>query len=161
MEDWKKFKTFKQRGEWVELEFMAAASLRGYHVLKPCGDNLNYDVAIDHCGSILRVQVKGFSARKGQGYLARLRHGGSGKQRYSPADLDLFALYILPPLAWYLIPSAAVLRPKPKMFLTFYPDGPPSRIGRHTPDHDYEPYRNAWHLLTKSRSQLSRRRAAG
>jgi hypothetical protein len=90
MDHWKKFKTFKQRGEWVELEFMAAASLRGYHVLKPCGDNLNYDVAIDHRGSILRVQVKGFSARKGQGYLARLRHGGSGKQRYSPADLDLF-----------------------------------------------------------------------
>jgi hypothetical protein len=152
--DWENFKTFKQRGEWVELQFMAAASLRGYRVLKPWGDCPEYDVATEHCSRFLRVQVKGFSARKGTGYLARLRHGGSGIQRYRPDDLDLFAVYILPAHAWYLIPSATVLRPKPKMQLTLYPDGPP-RPGRHTGDHDYEPYRDAWHLLTQSPSQLS------
>lgn len=40
MKDWEKFRTFKERGEWVELQFMAEAASHGYHVLKPCGDSL-------------------------------------------------------------------------------------------------------------------------
>jgi len=147
-------KNFKQRGEWVELLFMAAAALHGYHVLKPWGDSFAYDLGIEQHGGLLRVQVKGFSARKGAGYLCRLRHGGAGLQRYRLDLVDLFALYILPTQAWYLIPSATVLVPKPKMHLTVYPDGPP-RPGRHTHEHDYEPFREAWGLLGRSRRDLS------
>jgi len=160
MQHWEKFRTFKERGKWVELLFMAAAAAHGYHVLKPWGDSLEYDVGIEHRGCLLRVQVKGFSARKGKrgGYLCRLRHGGSGTQRYRPADLDLFALYILPAQAWYIIPSATVLFPKPKIDLTVYPDGPP-RPGRHTHDHDLEHYREAWGLLAKDKRDLARRRS--
>jgi hypothetical protein len=144
------FKTYKERGEWVELQFMAAAALRGFRVLKPWGDSLLYDVGVDQRGRLLRVQIKASSARKGcGGYLCRLRHGGSGEQRYHPKDVDLFALYILPADAWYLIPSAAVLRPKPKMHLTFYPNGL-TRRGQHSAAHDYEPYREAWHLLAEA-----------
>jgi len=33
--DWEKFRNFKERGEWVELLFMAAAAQHGYHVVKP------------------------------------------------------------------------------------------------------------------------------
>src|ERR1700722_17664613 len=150
---WENFKTYKQRGEWVELQFMAAAALRGYRVLKPWGDSWQYDVAIDHGGKFLRVQVKGFSARNGTGYLARLRHGNSREECYQPDDLDLFAIYILPQFAWYLIPSVTVLLPKPKMYLTFYPDRPPPP-GRHTAAHDYEHYREAWELLGQSSTQL-------
>lgn len=142
------FKSFKQRGEWVELLFMAQAAMHGYHVLKPSGDCLPYDVGIEHHGGLLRVQVKSSSARKGGGYLCRLRHGGSGEQRYRLHDVDIFALFILPAQAWYLIPSEAVLSPTPKMYLRFYPKAPPRR-GRHTPAHDYEKYREAWHLLNK------------
>jgi hypothetical protein len=144
------FKTFKERGEWVELQFMAAAALRGFHVLKPWGDSLQYDIGVDRQGRLLRVQIKGSSARKGRGgYLCRLRHGGSGTQRYDLNEVDLFALYILPAEAWYLIPSATVLRPKPKMYLTFYPNGL-HRPGQHSAAHDYEPYREAWHLLAEA-----------
>ena len=154
MQQWEQFKSFKQRGEWVELQFMAQAALHGLSVLKPHGDSLQYDVVIDSAGHFLRVQVKGFSSRNRRGgYLCRLRHGGSGKQRYRLEDLDLFALYILPAHAWYLIPSARVLLPTPKIWLRLYPDGPP-RPGRHTEEHDYEPYREAWELLTKSREEL-------
>jgi len=151
-----RFRTYKQRGEWVELKFMSEAAARGYAVLKPWGDSFPYDVGIDHKDGTIRVQVKGFSARKGGGYLCRLRHGGSGKQRYDPNDVDLFAIYIVPAEAWYLIPSARILIPKPKMHLTFYPVAPP-RPGRHNGDHDYEPYREAWHLLAKTRRELCRR----
>jgi hypothetical protein len=158
MKQWQRFRTFKQRGEWVELQFMAQAASRGLSVLKPHGDSLQYDVVIDSAGRFLRVQVKGFSARQGRGgYLVRLRRGGSGTdQRYCAEDLDLFAVYILPAQAWYLIPSAKVLLPTPKMWLRLYPDGPP-RPGRHTREHDYESYREAWGLLSKSRTELSRR----
>jgi hypothetical protein len=55
-DQWKKFKSFKQRGEWVELRFMAAAAERGFHVLKPWGDTRPYDVGIDHTPNFLRVQ---------------------------------------------------------------------------------------------------------
>jgi hypothetical protein len=156
MENWKKFKSIKQRGEWVELQFMAQAAAHGFSVLKPWGDSLQYDIGIEQRNGFLRVQVKGSSARKGRrgGYLCRLRHGGRGTQRYRPDQVDLFALYILPAAAWYLIPSAAVLRPAPKMDLTFYPDGPP-RPGRHTADHDYELYREAWPLLAMTRNALA------
>src|SRR5580704_4716728 len=149
-----KFRNFKQRGEWVELEFMAQAASHGLSVLKPHGDSLQYDVVIDSAGHLLRVQVKSFSSRKGRGgYLCRLRHGGSGMQRYRSEDLDFFAVYILPANAWYLIPSARVLLPTPKMWLRLYPDGPP-RPGRHTSAHDYEPYREAWGLLSQNREEL-------
>jgi hypothetical protein len=154
MEHWKNFKSFKQRGEWVELLFMAAAALHGYHVLKPSGDCLPYDVGIEQSGGLLRVQVKSTSARKGGGYLCRLRHGVAGERRYHPGELDLFALYVMQAQAWYLIPALKVLTPAPKMHLTFYPHGAP-RPGRHTGDHDYEPFREAWDLLGKARHELT------
>jgi len=155
MDYWKRFKTNKQRGEWVELRFMDAAAERGFTVTKPWGDSRPYDVGIEHGQNYLRVQVKGFSARKGGGYLCRLRHGLSGKQRYHSGDLDLFALYILPAHTWYLIPAAAVLLPTPKFSISVYPHGLPPRSGRHDSDHDYEPYRNAWPLLNQSRQALT------
>ena len=154
--DWERFKSFKQRGEWVELLFMAAAYLRGLRVLTPWRDSSPYDVALDHLGRLIRIQVKGFSARKGGGYLCRLRHGIHGLERYSPADLDFFALYILPAQAWYIIPSSVVLEPTPKYSISVYPDGLPKHNGRHVGEHDYEPYREAWHLLTKTPAELRR-----
>lgn len=154
MERWEKFKSFKCRGEWVELLFMAAAELHGYDVLKPWGDSLEYDIAVEHSGGTTRVQVKSTSARKGGGYVCRLRHGGSGEQRYNPDEVDLFAIYVIPAEVWYLIPNAAVLRPTPKMNLRLYPDGL-ARRGRHDHDHDYEHYREAWRLLGKSRHDLA------
>jgi hypothetical protein len=168
MKRWQQFKTFKQCGEWVELQFMAQAASRGLSVSKPWGDSLAYDFVVEQRGRFLRVQslalrsesdewVKGFSSRNGRGgYLCRLRHGGSGKQRYCFDDVDLFAVYILPAQAWYLIPSAKVLLPTPKMWLRLYPDGPP-RPGRHTRDHDYEPYREAWGLLGESGIKFCRK----
>jgi PD-(D/E)XK endonuclease len=151
MEYWKKFKTFKQRGEWVELQFMAAAALRGCHVLKPWGETLEYDVGIDHRGNLLRVQVKCSSARNGTGYICQFRRNYLVEEPYSLDELDLFAMYIIPENAWYLIPAVIILTPTLKQAVMLCPVTP-----RKQDRYKYEHYREAWSLLTKSARQLSR-----
>jgi hypothetical protein len=66
------FKTYKQRGEWVELLFMTRAAKRGYVVSKPWGDSARYDVGIEQDGRFKRVQVKGTDCREGNNYSCML-----------------------------------------------------------------------------------------
>ena len=61
MKYWERFKTMKQRGEWVELQFMAQAAKRRFAVCKPWGETRAYDVGIEHGPNFLRVQVKSTS----------------------------------------------------------------------------------------------------
>jgi hypothetical protein len=148
-----KFRTFKERGEWVELQFMAGAAARGYHVLKPWGDSLAYDVGIDHGdGHFLRVQVKSSSARNGTGYLCQFRRNYLAKHPYTIDELDLFATYVIPVQTWYLIPATVILQPTRKVAVTLYPV-----TALKKDRYLYEHYREAWGLLAKSRSDLSRR----
>src|SRR5580698_10525494 len=94
MDEFKVFKNFKERGEWVELRFMAEAMRRGQKVLKPWGESAPFDVATYFGSRIVRVQVKSTSCRKSTGYFCHLR---SGPQRpYTPDNVDLFAVYVIP-----------------------------------------------------------------
>ena len=68
MKYWERFTTFKERGEWVELQFMAAAAQRRFAVSKPWGDTRAYDVGIEHAQNFLRVQVKSTTLRAVAGY---------------------------------------------------------------------------------------------
>ena len=77
MDEFKFFKTFKERGEWVELLFMAAAIRHGYKVLKPWGDSSPFDVALYFGSRIVRVQVKSTSCRIGTGYRESCSHAVS------------------------------------------------------------------------------------
>ena len=156
MKGWKGFKTFKQRGEWVELQFMAAAASRGFRVLKPWGDSLEYDVAIEHGGDITRVQVKSSSVRNGTGYFCQFRRNYLIREPYSLDEVDLFAAYVIPVETWYLIPAVVILKPTPKLGITIYP------VTALTEDrYKYEQYRDAWGLLGKTRKDLRCVNAAG
>ena len=67
------FKTYKERGEWVELTFMAKAVEMGFKVSKPWGDSVAYDVGVESGSRVLRVQVKSTSCQIGNGHLCRLK----------------------------------------------------------------------------------------
>jgi hypothetical protein len=149
MKDWEKFRTFKERGEWVELQFMAEAASHGYHVLKPCGDSLEYDVAVEHSGDMIRVQVKSSSVRNGTGYFCQFRRNWLVEEPYSIDELDIFATYVIPEKVWYLIPAAVLLTPPRKVGITVCP-----MTALRKNRYRYEQYREAWHLLGKTRCDL-------
>jgi len=81
MNDWDRFTSFKQRGEWVELQFMAEAAKRRLAVSKPWGDMQAYDVGIEHGSNFLRVQVKSTTYRVSAGYLCQFQAEQPEKMR--------------------------------------------------------------------------------
>jgi hypothetical protein len=144
------FKTFKERGEWVELMFMAAAAAHGFHVLKPWGDSLEYDVGIELGSDLIRVQVKSSSVRNGTGYFCQFRRNWLVEEPYSLDELDLFATYVIPVQTWYLIPAIVILKPTLKTAITVYPV-----TALKEDRYKYERYREAWGLLGKDRQELA------
>ncbi len=150
MEDWEKFKNLKQRGEWVELQFMAQATKLQFTVCRPWGDNWAYDVGIEHGANFLRIQVKSTTFRLGRGYWCQFTPHYQKKQDYSVEQIDMFAAYVIPVNVWYLIPAAELLGRRRKKGTMLFPSGRPRGNS-----FKYECYREAWGLLTKTRRQLA------
>jgi hypothetical protein len=149
--DWERFSNFKQRGEWVELQFMAQAARRRFAISKPWGDTQAYDVGIEHGPNFLRVQVKSTTARSGAGYRCQFMPNHKKKRDYSLKEIDLFAAYVIPEDVWYLIPAALLLGKRRRFMAMLCPAVPP----RKKASYRYESYREAWNLLTRSRAELA------
>lgn len=148
----KAFHNFKERGEWVEVRFMAKAMELGFKVSKPWGDTTPYDVGVEHGRNFLRVQVKSTTYRTGTGYLCQFKPNYHKKQDYTVDQIDLFAAYIIPVDAWYLIPSALLLGPIRKQAVMLFPMAPLKKDR-----YQFEAYKEAWHLLAKSKRALAAR----
>ena len=145
------FKSFGERGAWVELLFMAAALSYGYRALKPWGDVLPYDVGIEVDGRLLRVQVKSTTNRIGGGYKLEFIHGCKGNsRRYDAGELDICVGYVIPQKVWYIIPAHHVTGRKGKAQITVCQFE--SSLNRP----HFEHYREAWDLLGKDRGELAR-----
>src|SRR5579864_1184755 len=91
----------KRRGEWVELQFMARATGKGFTVSKPWGDSARYDFAVEYRGRFHRVQVKSTSRCRRDdpnAYMCSVvRRYADGKGKpYSKNEIDFFALFIIP-----------------------------------------------------------------
>jgi hypothetical protein len=155
MKHWERFTNFKQRGEWVELQFMAQAAQRRFSVSKPWGDNGAYDVGIEYGQNFLRVQVKSTTYRMGAGYRCQFMPNHQKRHDYLLKQIDLFGAYVIPADVWYLIPAAVVLGPRRITGVSLSPVTPPAKKKSYC----YECYREAWNLLTKSRSELARARS--
>jgi|SRR5580704_879375 hypothetical protein len=136
----KGFRNFKERGEWVELQFMARAVRKRFKISRPWGDSGPYDVGVEHGRRFLRVQVKSTSFRLGNGYLCGFSSNQRGK-RYMKWQVDFFAAYVIPEDVWYIIPAAPVLKNKGTA-LMLCPVRPMRRDC-----YQYEGYREAWKLL--------------
>lgn len=124
----------KQRGEWAELRFITRAIELGFRVTKPWGDSSPYDVATEHRGRFLRIQVKCTIFHRGNSYKCHLDSNGVP---YSPRDIDIIAALIIPTDTWYILPIRAT-HAQSDILLT-----PNSR------DTKYEKYKEAWHLLKR------------
>ena len=148
----RKFKTFKERGEWVEAQFIAEALRRGYTVLKPWGDSQPFDVAINFGNRVVRVQVKSTTFRVGTGYRCELERNRRSSP-YTLKQVDLFAAYILPRDIWYLIPAWALVNgdhlKKGPMLCPMQPLEKDRYL--------YEGYREAWGLLRPGPEKKGRR----
>lgn len=97
------FKTFKQRGEWVEMLFMARASAEGLQVSKPYGDSAAYDFIVEHNTRCLRIQVKSTIHRHGGGFTCEIR--GNKRAPYAPCSFDFAAVFLLPVNVWFIFPQ--------------------------------------------------------
>ena len=150
MAEYKIFKTFKERGEWVELRFMAEAVEHGFKVSKPWGDTSAYDVGVEHGAHFLRVQVKSTTVRTGTGYFCQFKPNYRKKEDYTLKQLDLFAAYVIPVGVWYLIPASLLLGEARKTGLMLFPMVPLKKDR-----YRYEAYKEAWPLLSKSRRTLA------
>ena len=112
----RKFSHFpKRRGEWVELQFMARATGKGFTVSKPWGDSARYDFAVEYGGRFHRVQVKSTSrCRPGdpRAYMCSVvRRYADGKGKpYGKNEIDFFALFLIPEEVWYIVPAACATR---------------------------------------------------
>src|SRR5438128_11811976 len=87
------FKNFKQRGEWVEMLFMARAAREGLQVSKPYGESASYDFIVESGSLCSRIQVKSTLARTHYGFVCNLRCSAS--RTYDLGSLYLTALHVL------------------------------------------------------------------
>jgi len=113
---------------------------RRFAVSKPWGDARAYDVGIEHEQNFLRVQVKSTTLRSGAGYRCQFMPNHKKKQDYSLKQIDVFAAYVIPENAWYLIPAVLLLGKRRKCMAALSPLFPPAKKASYC----YEGYREAW-----------------
>ncbi len=86
---------------------------RGFRVLKPIGDRLPYDLALDCAGKLLRIQVKSvWLNRKTQSYCVDVRRTKTNRRRmirdrYAKDDFEFAIIYIDSLNIFYVMPLAA------------------------------------------------------
>lgn len=97
------------------------------------------------------MQVKSTSYRRGDGYYCELTPNHEKKQDYTLEQIDLFAAYVIPVNAWYLIPASRVLGERRIGCVMLSPVVPPTKKKSYC----YEGYREAWSLLRRSRRELA------
>jgi hypothetical protein len=154
MDEFKVFKTFKERGEWTELLFMAKAMFHGYKISKPWGESSAFDVGVASGRRILRVQVKSTSNRISTGYYCQFKPNFF-TQDYTLDQIDFFAGYVIPQDVWYIIPARLLLGAHRKTGLMLCPMGPPGKAC-----YNHERYREAWPLMQPRQKKVAPTKAA-
>lgn len=122
--------TRKAQGEAAEAVFLAKVARLGFGVAKTWGDSERYDFILDSGTRLWRVQVKSTQCFVESHYSVRTR---GCRTRYTSAEIDFIAAYIVPEDLWYVIPVSAVAG-RNQIYLS------PSR----TRPSNHGKYREAW-----------------
>ena len=96
----------KDVGNISEAMILAALVRTGHALLRPFGDNLRYDLAIDDGGKLIRVQCKTGKLKRGAVEFSASSsqcHRGRGRQNYR-GQADVFGVYCPQLNKAYLIP---------------------------------------------------------
>jgi hypothetical protein len=133
------------RGDWAEMRFMARAAEQGFRVSTPWGGSSRYDFALELDGHFLRIQVKSTILHRYHGYICGMQTADARadpSKRYTAAQVDFFAAYVIPEDVWYILPAGVVAKGGLQIVLG------PNRKGQ-----KYEAYKEAWHLLREAVAQ--------
>lgn len=100
----------KLKADVAESAVITQLLMRGFRVLKPVGDRLPYDIAVDVGGQLVRIQVKHawYDAAKCI-YLVDARRTKTNRrrmmrQKYSKEDFDFAIIYLHETQAFYVMP---------------------------------------------------------
>ncbi len=101
----------KLKADIAESAVVTQLLARGFRVLKPVGDRLPYDLALDLDGRLCRIQVKAawFDRTKGL-YAVDARRTKTNRRvmrrdRYDDSDFDFAILYLDDRQTFYVMPS--------------------------------------------------------
>ncbi len=135
----------KLKSDIAESEVVTQLLKRGYRVLKPVGDRLPYDLAVDLNGKLIRIQIKSAWQQNGA-YTVDTRRTKTNRRemvraRYGDNDFDFAILFIEDRKVFYVMPVKVFSSFKSGIALV-------EQTTRQRKPKSYQ-YREAWGLLEK------------
>ena len=135
----------KLKADIAESAVVTELLRRGYRVLKPVGDRLPYDLAVDANGKLLKLQVKSAWSRNGAYFVDSRRTKTNRRymlrERYNGKDFDFAILYIDDLKVFYVMPISVFSSYKSEIALV-------ETDTRQRKPRSWE-YRERWDLLSK------------
>jgi hypothetical protein len=134
----------KQKGDIAEYRVIAELLRRGLNVLKPLGDRLPYDLAIERDGKLLRVQVKMAWKDPTGNFVVDIRRSQTNRTvykhtKYQEDDFDFLVAWIPDNEVFYIFPASFACSFGSSITMV---EGP----RRQRPPRS-APYRNRWDLF--------------
>ncbi len=135
----------KLKGDIAEQAVVLYALKQGWGVLKPVGDRLPYDLALDILGSILTIQVKSaWFDTKRQNYVVDNRRTKTNRrvmirENYKVEDFDFAVIFIEELDVFYVMPSDVFISYGSEIHLV-------ETVKRQRKPKSGD-YRNAWNLI--------------
>jgi hypothetical protein len=141
----------KLKGDIAEQAVVLYALKQGWGVLKPVGDRLPYDLALDVSGSILTIQVKSaWFDTKRQNYVVDNRRTKTNRrimirENYKVEDFDFAVIFIEELDVFYVMPSDVFISYGSEIHLV-------ETVKRQRKPKSGQ-YRNAWNLILQGLPQ--------
>lgn len=135
----------KLKGDIAEQAVVLYALKQGWGVLKPVGDRLPYDLALDISGSIMTIQVKSaWFDTKRQNYVVDNRRTKTNRRvmirgNYEVKDFDFAVIFIEDLDVFYVMPSDVFISYGSEIHLV-------ETVKRQRRPKSGD-YRNAWNLV--------------